>query len=321
MRILITGGFGFLGGRLGAYLSAHGHRIILGTRKSKPVPQWLSEAEVMEIRWDDLESMKQLCIGVDVIIHAAAMNAIDCAADPVAAAKFNTLSTKYLARAANLAGVSTFIYLSTIHVYSNPLQGTITEDTRPINLHPYATSKLGGEKSVIESCRNSNINCFILRLSNVYGAPASLYANCWALLINDLCKQCVSEGKITLNSKGNQQRDFIDLSELCNIINQLLLKKSSGVTEQSEIYNVGSGVTKSLVEMATLVQSRCNQILGFKPDLLLNLYQNDENNSFFEFKVEKIQALGIELLRNTGTKELDELLLFCNALQSKNLEH
>jgi UDP-glucose 4-epimerase len=88
MRILITGGFGFVGGRLAVHLAQVGHKIILGTRHSTASPEWLPHAEVAKIAWDDEVALERLCDGVDVIIHAAGMNAQDCATDPVAALAF-----------------------------------------------------------------------------------------------------------------------------------------------------------------------------------------------------------------------------------------
>ena len=53
MRILIAGGFGFVGGRLGVHLAKQGHKIVLGTRKSVAPPLWLPTAEVAKIDWWD----------------------------------------------------------------------------------------------------------------------------------------------------------------------------------------------------------------------------------------------------------------------------
>ena len=139
MRILITGGLGLIGGRLGQHLHQAGHQVILGSRNTCNPPDWLPQAEVAETDWKVDSSLEQICNGVDVLIHAAGMNAQDCVADPVAALEFNGLATARLLASAICAGVKRFIYLSTAHVYASPLVGTINEDTCPRNLHPYAT--------------------------------------------------------------------------------------------------------------------------------------------------------------------------------------
>ena len=78
MRILITGGSGYLGSRLAVYLTNLGHHIILATRKIKSNPQWLPSAEVINIDWNDREALYNICKGVDQVIHAAGINSQDC---------------------------------------------------------------------------------------------------------------------------------------------------------------------------------------------------------------------------------------------------
>ena len=111
MRILITGGFGFIGGRIAAYLSQAGHQVLLGSRNERNPPVWLPQAEVVKSQWGDECAIQNSCEGVDVIVHAAGMNAQDCAADPIAAYDFNGVATKRLVEAASRVGVKKFIYL------------------------------------------------------------------------------------------------------------------------------------------------------------------------------------------------------------------
>ena len=79
MRVLITGGFGFIGGRLGHILIKDGIDVILGTRKKNvQPPEWLPKSKVVQTQWDNLSSLENNCKGVDVVVHAAGMNASDC---------------------------------------------------------------------------------------------------------------------------------------------------------------------------------------------------------------------------------------------------
>ena len=77
MRILITGGFGFVGGRLAVHLAQEGHQIVLGSRNANSPPVWLPQAEVLQIVWDDLSSLEKACDRVNIVVHAAGMNATD----------------------------------------------------------------------------------------------------------------------------------------------------------------------------------------------------------------------------------------------------
>lgn len=320
MRILITGGFGFVGGRLAERLAQVGHEIILGTRHSIDSPEWLQQAEVTKIAWDDEVALERLCDGVDVIIHAAGMNAQDCAVDPVGALAFNGLTTARLVAAATRASVKKFIYLSTAHVYANPLVGTITEETCPRNLHPYATSHLAGEQAVLSAHSRDELQGIVLRLSNAFGAPMHKDANCWLLLVNDLCKQALETRKLVLRTSGLQRRDFIGLSEVCYVAEKLVVFDKH---TQPAVFNVGAGESQLVLEMAKLIQQRCTEVLGFTPELQHKQRGVDEQDTTLIYRSDNLNTLGISWKSQTNTVEIDNLLLFCQSRfnQIKRLVH
>jgi UDP-glucose 4-epimerase len=309
MRILITGGFGFVGGRLAFYLAQAGHQVILGTRHSTTSPDWLPQAEVAKIVWTDAVELERSCDGVDVIIQAAGMNAQDCAADPIAGLAFNGLATARLVAAANQARVKKFIFLSTAHVYENPLVGTITEETCPRNLHPYATSHLAGENAVLSAHSHGEMQGITLRLSNAFGSPMHKDVNCWMLLINDLCKQVVQTRKLVLHTSGLQQRDFVSLTDVCQVTEQLV--NGHNKLKQANIFNVGAGVSQSVLAMAKLIQKRCAEVLGFTPELQHKQSGEDEQYSALTYRTDNLKTLGISCKSQTNTVEIDKLLQFC----------
>jgi UDP-glucose 4-epimerase len=311
MRILVTGGFGFIGGRLGQYLQQNGHQVILGSRKASCPPEWLPHAEVEQIYWSDSRALELSCNGVDVVIQAAGMNAQDCATDPVAALAFNGVATARLVAAANRAGVQRFIYLSTAHVYRSPLVDTITEETCPRNLHPYATSHLAGEQAVLSANQRGQIQGLVLRLSNAFGAPMHKGVNCWMLLVNDLCMQAVQTRKLVLQTSGLQQRDFIGITEVCRVAEHLAV--GNGSSMQPSIFNVGAGVSQSVFAMAQSIQQRCAQVLGFEPVLQRVQGEADEPPRMLSYRVDNLAALGIksDCLKNSA--EIDSLLRFCQS--------
>ena len=315
MRILITGGFGFIGGRLGKYLQQNGHQVILGSRKASCPPEWLPHAEVVQIDWGDIRALELSCNGVDVVIQAAGMNAQDCASDPVAALEFNGLVTARLVAAASRVGVKRFIYLSTAHVYASPLVGTTTEETCPRNLHPYATSHLAGEHAVLSANQRGQIEGIVLRLSNAFGAPVHKDVNCWMLLVNDLCKQAVQKRELVLQTSGLQQRDFIGMTEVCRVAEHLTV--GNGASPQPGIFNVGAGMSQSVLSMAQLIQQRCVQVLGFEPVLQRVQGQADEPPRMLSYRVDNLAALGIKSNFLENSAEIDSLLRFCQSTFTK----
>ena len=69
----------------------------------------------------------------------------------------------------------------------------------------------------------------IIRLSNSYGAPISKDVNRWTLVVNDLCRQAITNRELKLKSSGEQHRDFIPISDALSAVN-LLMKIPSNTT-------------------------------------------------------------------------------------------
>jgi len=308
MRILITGGFGFIGGRLALYLNEIGHQIVLASRSPNPPPKRLKKAKVVVSSWNSDQSLEEMCYKIDLVIHAAGMNSQDSASDPVAALEFNGLVTSRLVTAAIRSGVKRFIYLSTAHVYSSPLTGNITENTFPRNLHPYATSHMAGENFVLSANQSGKIEGIVTRLSNAFGSPVDKNANCWTLLINDLCRQSVIKNQMILNSSGLQTRNFISLFDVVRSIGHLstLNKKDVG----NGLFNVGGEWTATVLEVASTIQKRCEDILGCKPKIVSPLPYKDETHTELEYDIGMLKNSGFQLA-SKNNYEIDDLLRFC----------
>lgn len=305
----MAGGRGLLGGRIAAYLAKAGHHIILGSRSKLSAPPWLPKAKTVIMDWDDSHSLQRACEHIDVVIHAAGMNAKECAIDPINALMANGVATARLVEAAHTTGVDRLIYLSTAHVYASPLTGVITEETCPKNLHPYATSHLAGEYAVLNANALSKLNGIVLRLSNAVGAPMDENADCWDLLANDLCRQAVTEGKLVLQTNGQQQRDFVAIAGVCQAIR--FLTETDGNSGTRGLFNCGSGVSRSILAIAELVQQRCCQVLSEAP----SIRKNDDAPSIvvtpLVYQSTRLAKLGT-LISSEITTEIDQLLTYCN---------
>ena len=287
-----------------------GHQTIIGSRKETSTHACSGQTEVVQTVWGHQDALEDICRGVDVLIHAAGMNAQECAADPVQALAFNGVATARLTVAACRAGVQRVIYLSTAHVYASPLVGTINEKTCPRNLNPYASSHLAGEYAVLGANERGEIEGIVLRLSNAFGVPIHKGANCWMLLVNDLCRQVVQTGKMFLYSNGLQLRDFIPMSDLCSVVEHLI--NCDVKTSRTGILNVGSGVSLSVIEMAELIQQRSKQVLGFEPELQRLQFDAHNNQDELIYYSERLAKIGVNLSQNS-IGEIDRLLLFCQS--------
>jgi UDP-glucose 4-epimerase len=305
MRILITGGYGYVGGRLAQHLYHQGHEVILGSRTSYQIPNWLPKASNVLIDWLDLPSLQDACRDVDVVVHAAGMNANDCQNNPIKALEVNGLFTGKLIAAAKKNKVKRIIYLSTAHVYSSPLVGAKSELNCPRNIHPYATSHLAGENFLVSE---HQIEAVILRLSNALGAPVHKDVNCWMLLINDICRQAVVENKIVIRSDSSQSRDFVSLQDVTLAIEHFLnLPLKNNI---DNVFNLGGAFTASIYEMAQLVANRCHALFGYYPKIDFLEPSESAYKTEFNFEIKKLLSTGFIPMRAIH-QEIDELLLFC----------
>lgn len=259
MRILITGGYGLLGGRLAYALSHAGrYQVRCASRDHREAPY--PQLEHVTIDWSDPKSMTDACSETDFVIHCAGMNAGDCQKDPDAAHHFNGEVTARLVGCARKADVSTFIYLSTAHVYASPLEGHFTESTPPTNQHPYATSKLAGERALLSACDGSPMRPVVLRLSNAFGAPLDPDANCWMLVMNDIARQLGNSDEIVLASSGQQLRDFFPIGYLNRVVRNVI---EGGLDQTSDtMFNIGCGRSYSVLDMANWLAQRAMHLYG-----------------------------------------------------------
>ena len=309
MRILITGGFGFVGGRLGQYLLQAGHEVILGARKTNAAIEWLPDAKVLKTDWADESALEQICRGVDVVIHAAGMNAQDCAANPIAALEFNGLATARLLGAAISADVKRFIYLSTAHVYASSLSGIITENTCSRNMHPYATSHLAGENAVLGTRQCGQIDGIVLRLSNAFGAPMHKDVNCWMLLVNDLCRQAVTGRRLMLRSAGLQRRDFVTLEDVARAVSHVNALATKEVGDG--IFNIGGMWAPRVIDIVEMIQARCFAMFGFTPEIICPVPSDGEIVLDLDFRIDKLQSTAFDLSGNASV-EIDATLSLCH---------
>jgi UDP-glucose 4-epimerase len=138
--ILLTGGLGYVGGRVAERLSRDPKNTISVTSrdpKTADLPEWLSSQRCIKLDILNDKDIKKVCKNTDVIVHFAALNEIDSALEPQKALLINGLGTLKLVKAAVAAGVRRFIYFSTAHIYRSPLEGSISETTLPRPVHPY----------------------------------------------------------------------------------------------------------------------------------------------------------------------------------------
>ena len=305
--IALTGGFGYVGGRIARALIANGAKVSISTRRSDDqIPAWARGNQ--HVQWGS--DLLELSINADTIIHLAAPNEIVASKAPQQSIDETVALTNAALNTAKANSVRRFVYFSTVHVYGAPLIGRLNEKS-PVNpAHPYAAAHYESER-LVQLCRNSDMQTLILRLSNSFGAPADQGVDRWSLLVNNLCLKAASTRCMTLNTSGTQLRDFIPLTDVVDATLHFMTANDNGWCNQ--IVNLTAGESMSVCQIAEMVYARAHEIIG--PDVILKLPDN--------IQIEEIDSLHIEndLLRQTGfspalkfKQEVDMLLEFCRNL-------
>tara|TARA_X000000368_G_scaffold419017_1_gene421552 strand:+ start:10922 stop:11863 length:942 start_codon:yes stop_codon:yes gene_type:complete len=308
MKVLITGASGYLGGRFTDFFSKK-YDLRLASRKEilniDSSGQFTIEQSL--INWEDLESINNSLVNIDTVIHLAGLNAEESFKNPTKAIEINKNNTQKILALSVKNNVENFIYLSTAHVYANPLQGIISEDSPIEGDHPYATSHFMGENILYDMHSKGLINGKILRLSNAYGPPVNKSANCWMLIINDLCKQLVINKRMKLKTNGNQRRNFISISDTSKAIEHLIHIKP----QANPVFNIGSKWNPKIKEVVDYLADRFEIIGNYRPDIIFN--DDDTQESLqLDYRIDKLLESGFSF-DNPDSKEaeIDKLIKKC----------
>jgi UDP-glucose 4-epimerase len=303
--VLITGGLGYLGGRICCSLQ-DAWSLRIGTRRTQR-PSWLHAGELVPLELGSEKDLAAACDGVCHVVHLAALNENDSLADPERALLVNGLGTAKLLRAATRAGVERFIYFSTAHVYGK-LAGTISESSLPRPVHPYAISHHAGEDFVLAAQDERRLTGIVVRLSNSLGAPADPDVNRWTLIANDLCRQAVTHGTLTLRTSGVQRRDFIALSDVCRAVQHLLAIPPERCGDG--LFNLGGESPLQVFELAEFIADCCQKVLGFRPPILRPQPPPGETVAALDYRIDKLKRTGFQLSGDFAA-EIDATLKLC----------
>lgn len=286
-KILITGGSGYIGARLSLYLSQKGFDIIpLCNSKIPDNREWVESMHL--VLQGDLREQATLnkieAVRPDTIIHLVSLDHNQSGINLQETLQVNVQSTWELLSLSTSIGLEKFIYFSTIQVYGQTRESVVTENTKLQPSNAYGLTHKMSEDLVDFYRRSKNLDAVSLRLSNSYGEPVFHEANCWSLVVNDLCKSAFLHKKIVLNSDGLIVRDFIHHSIICSAVEQLLGKE---LISNDKAINLSMGESISLLSLALLVKKVYQNIFKTpldifinKNELLLNSTNIDINSNF-----------------------------------------
>jgi len=251
MKLLVTGGGGFIGSHLVGRLLHLGHEVRIldnfetGRRENL---DGLAEAELIAGDLLDPTELARAVDGVEAVFHVAALPSVPRSwADPVGSLRANAMGTAALARAAVEAGVQAIIYSSSSSVYGDQPGECRSEDIEPKPISPYACSKLLGEEILLAHAASGRVRVLALRYFNVFGPnqdPASQYS----AVIPKFIRAALRDEPVVIHGDGRQSRDFTYVS---NVVDANLLALQS--TASGQCLNIACGQSISLLELVAAI--------------------------------------------------------------------
>lgn len=256
MKILVTGGAGFIASQVADAFIDKGHRVFIVDDLSTGFEKNINpRAEFIKANICDPElAMLFEKEKFDIINHhAAQMDVRRSVADPVFDANINILGTINLLKNAIETGVKKFMFASTGGAVYGEQKYFPADEQHPTNpLSPYGISKLAVEKYLYFYKAQYNMNFTILRYANIYGPRQNPFGEAGVVAI--FSSRLLKGEQPVINGTGKQTRDYVFVGDVVDA-NLLTLNDT-----ESDIYNVGTGK-----------ETNVNQLFGYLNKITGNL--------------------------------------------------
>jgi nucleoside-diphosphate-sugar epimerase len=259
MKILVTGGAGFIGSHLVDALVGQGHRIIVFDNLSSGKLSNLMDVEngIDFVSGDirDLDLLIRSLDGCDLVYHMAAMVSVNqTVEEPVTSSQINDIGTLNVLEACRKNKVKRFIFSSSSAIYGDAPGFPKDEKMASKPQSPYAVQKMTGENYACIYNDLYGVETVCLRYFNVFGPrqdPSSPYSG----VISIFMSKAAEKTSPFIYGDGNQTRDFIFVADvvLANIL-AAKKRKAAGMT-----FNIGTGHQVSVNQLWELI-CRINQI-------------------------------------------------------------
>ncbi|MBI2019271.1 NAD-dependent epimerase/dehydratase family protein [Candidatus Daviesbacteria bacterium] len=248
MKVLVTGGAGFIGSAVNKLLLDQGHQVTVVDDLSKGDQSFVDpRADFQKVSLDDQNTLEKILPGHDAVIHMASFIEVAGSIEqPVEYAQNNIVGTVKLLEAMKVAGVKKMIFSSSATVYGKPTQVPITEeDPLGEQENPYGLTKVAMEQFCKLYHNLHNFDVTLLRYFNPYG-PGELH-NPETHAIPNFIKSALNKTPIPLYWKGEQVRDFIYIEDLAEA--HVLALPLSGL----HIYNVGTQTGVKVIDVVNKI--------------------------------------------------------------------
>ena len=245
MRVLVTGGSGFIGSHVVDKLRDAGHTPVIYDRVASP-HHAAGAVETVLGELDDLARLQAAMRGCGAVMHLAASADVNVVAtEPLDAEACNARGTVTVLEAARRAEVGRVVYASTIWVYTGESGERVDEDT-PLGMpnHLYTASKLAGEMYCQSYHELYGLETTTLRFGIPYGPRARP-----AAVVPAFVERALAGEPMTVAGGGLQSRRFVYVEDLADGCVLALAPQAANRT-----YNLVGGESTTIIEIAHLVQ-------------------------------------------------------------------
>jgi UDP-glucose 4-epimerase len=245
LRVLVTGGSGFIGSHVVDKLLDAGHEPVIFDLEPSP---YHSREQARTVKGDvtDIGALSRALGGCGAIIHLAAVADVGAVeAEPGPAEQINARGVMAVLEAARLTGVRRVLYGSTIWVYSDCPQTAVDEDTQtPPPRHPYTASKLAGEIYSRSYASFFDLEPTILRFGIPYGPRAR-----GATVLSAFVRRAIAGEALMVAGSGEQSRRFVYVEDLADGVVRALRPAAA-----NRVYNLAGNEKISVLQVAETVR-------------------------------------------------------------------
>jgi nucleoside-diphosphate-sugar epimerase len=288
MKILITGGAGFIGSNLAKRLVNDGHSVtVLDSllRGNKLDKDTYSKIRFIKGDVRDLETVIDASKECDLVFHFAAVLGVDIVADnPVETMDVEVIGTRNVVQAAEVNNVKKIMYASTSGIYGHSaFENTLSEEVLVDPRTSYAMAKRYNEIYLASNHEEKGINVISLRFFNVYGNNQDN-----RMVVPRFFEQAMSNESLTVFGSGKQTRDFTyidDTVEAC-----VRLMDING----SKIVNIANEAEWCIEDLAVLIK----EITGSNVPII----HLEAPKKRYDYEVERRVGSSEKLMKLTGYK-------------------
>lgn len=271
LKIVVTGGAGFIGSHLVDTLLANGHSVTVvdnlvnGKIENNALASTNPRFSFVQESILNSEAMAAVCNGADVVYHLACLGVRHSLHAPFENHRVNAEGSLVMLEAAKQKGVKKFFYISTSEIYGDIKQFPIAEDGVPLPKTVYGSSKLAGENYAYSYHVCFGLDVTITRIFNNYGPRAHYEGDAGEVIPRSIVNMLYGKAPVVFGD-GSVTRDFFYVKDTARVLHQLLhLPNLAG-----EIINIGTGEEISmkhlLQELIDAMGLSGSMQIDFQPD-------------------------------------------------------